>query len=121
MRDGVATGETDPAELEAIAADNRLIKRVRWQLVAWSGLSTLLVLVVLGAALYLIAAQTLQDRGNQLLIDRAADFRDHPDPGRPGQGFSFGGGGSGTFALLTEDSTVNEAPATNSSDVLPAQ
>jgi two-component system, OmpR family, sensor histidine kinase CiaH len=102
MRDGVATGETDPAELEAIAADNRLIKRVRWQLVAWSGFSTLLVLVFLGAALYLIAAQTLQDRGNQQLIARAEDFRDHPDPGRPGQGFSFGGGGSGTFALLTD-------------------
>jgi len=55
MRDGVSTGEKDTADLDALAADNRLIRRVRWQLVAWSGVTTLLVLVVLGAALYLIA------------------------------------------------------------------
>jgi two-component system, OmpR family, sensor histidine kinase CiaH len=102
MRDGVATGETDPAELEAIAADNRLIRRVRWQLVAWSGFSTLLVLVVLGAALYLIAAQTLADRGNQQLMARADDFREHPDPRGPGYGFRFGGASSGTIALLAD-------------------
>ncbi|MFL5769847.1 MAG: sensor histidine kinase [Chloroflexota bacterium] len=102
MRDGVGSGEGDPAELEAIAADNRLIKRVRWQLVAWSGLSTLLVLVVLGAGLYLIAARALEDRAEQQLTARAAAFREHPDPGRPGQGFSFGGDGSGTFALLAD-------------------
>jgi two-component system, OmpR family, sensor histidine kinase CiaH len=102
MPDGAATGDRDAAELDALSADGRLIKRVRWQLVAWSGFSTLLVLVVLGAALYLIAARTLDDRGNQQLASRAEDFREHPDPGRPGQGFSFGGGGSGTFALLTD-------------------
>jgi signal transduction histidine kinase len=67
MRDGVSVGEKDAADLDALAADNRLIRRVRWQLVAWSGFSTLLVLVVLGARLYLIAARTLQDRGNQQL------------------------------------------------------
>ena len=102
MPDGAATGETDPAELEAIAADNRLIKRVRWQLVAWSGFSTLLVLVVLGAALYLTAAQTLQDRGNQALIARAEAFRNNPDPHGPGFGFIFGGNSSGTIALVTD-------------------
>ena len=42
--------------LDALAADNRLIRRVRWRLVAWSGLSTLLVLVVLGV-------RALPDRG----------------------------------------------------------
>jgi len=90
----------DAAEQEALSADARLIRRVRWQLVAWSGFSTLLVLVVLGAALYLITARTLDDRGNQQLAARAEDYVEHPDPGRPGLGFSFGGGGSGTFALL---------------------
>jgi two-component system, OmpR family, sensor histidine kinase CiaH len=103
MRDGVATGETDPAELEAIAADNRLIKRVRWQLVAWSGFSTLLVLVVLGAALYLIAARTLEDRGNQFLSARANAFVKHPDARGPGFGLSFGGVSSGTIALVTDN------------------
>ena len=82
MRDGVSTGEKDTADLDALAADNRLIRRVRWQLVAWSGITTLLVLVVLGAALYLIAARTLEDRGNQQLMARADAFREHPDPRR---------------------------------------
>ena len=102
MPDGASTGERDAAEREAIDADDRVIRRVRWQLVAWSGLTTLLVLVILGAALYLIAARTLDDRGNEQLALRAADYREHPDPGRPGLGFSFGGGGSGTFALLAD-------------------
>jgi signal transduction histidine kinase len=108
MRDGVGTGETDPAELEAIAADNRLIRRVRWQLVAWSGFSTLLVLVVLGAALYLIAAQTLATQDIRRLEARADDVRsflarERPDPGGAGLGFSFGGQASGTFAVIADD------------------
>jgi two-component system sensor histidine kinase CiaH len=102
MRDGVAVGAADAAEIEELAADNRLIRRVRWQLVVWSGFSTLLVLVVLGAALYLIAAQTLQDRGNQQLMARADAFREHPDPRGSGFGFSFGGNSSGTIALLAD-------------------
>jgi len=103
MRDGVSVGEKDAADLDALAADNRLIRRVRWQLVAWSGFSTLLVLVVLGAALYLIAAQTLQDRGNQQLAARADSFRDRPDPHGSGFGFSFGGNSSGTIALIADN------------------
>ncbi|HEX5013902.1 MAG TPA: HAMP domain-containing sensor histidine kinase [Candidatus Limnocylindrales bacterium] len=105
MPDGAAIrdGEVgDSADQEALSSDARLIRRVRWQLVAWSGLSTLLVLLVLGAALYLIAARTLDASGNEQLAARAADYREHPDPGRPGLGFSFGGGGSGTFALLAD-------------------
>jgi two-component system, OmpR family, sensor histidine kinase CiaH len=103
MRDGAPSEAGDAADQEALSADGRLVRRVRWQLVAWSGFSTLLVLVMLGAALYVVTARTLDDRGNQVLIDRAVDFREHPDPGRPGQGFSFGGGGSGTFAMLTDE------------------
>jgi two-component system, OmpR family, sensor histidine kinase CiaH len=103
MPDGVsAAGSHDAAESDALATDGRLIRRVRWRLVAWSGLSTLAVLVVLGAALYVIAARTLEDRGIRQLDQRAADFREHPDPGHPGQGFSFGGQSSGTFALLAD-------------------
>ncbi len=103
MPDGVsAVGDRDAAESEALATDGRLIRRVRWRLVVWSGLSTLVVLLLLGAALYLIAARTLEDRGIGQLDQRAAAFRAHPDPGRPGQGFSFGGQSSGTFALLAD-------------------
>ena len=64
MRDGAPSSEGDAADQEALSADGRLVRRVRWQLVAWSGFSTLLVLVVLGAALYLV---------------------DGPDPRRPRQ------------------------------------
>ncbi len=103
MPDGASsTGGHDAAESEALATDGRLIRRVRWRLVAWSGLSTLAVLVVLGAALYLVAARTLEDRGIGQLDRRAAAFREHPDPGRPGQGFIFGGESSGTFAILAD-------------------
>ena len=103
MPDGTATPGRDAAELEALSADGRLVRRVGWQLVAWSGFSTLLVLIVLGAALYVVTARSLEARGNQTLIDRAVDFRKHLDPGGPGPGgFSFGGSGSGTFALLAD-------------------
>jgi signal transduction histidine kinase len=103
MPDGAPrTGADDAAESEALATDGRLIRTVRWRLVAWSGLSTLAVLVVLGAALYFIAAQTLEARAVRQLEQRAAAFREHPEPGRPGQGYSFGGESSGTFALLAD-------------------
>ena len=103
MPDGVPAGDAgDGAELEALAADARLIRRVRWRLVAFSGGTTLLGRVALGGARYLSAAAPLQARGGPPLQQRAAAFREHPEPGRPGQGFSFGGGSSGTFALLTD-------------------
>ena len=43
-----STPREDDAEQAALAEDGRLIRRTRWRLVAWSGLSTLVVLVVLG-------------------------------------------------------------------------
>ena len=53
MADGsrVDPGDDD-AERTALAEEARLIHRTRRRLVAWSGVSTLLVLVVLGAAMY---------------------------------------------------------------------
>ena len=60
MADGsrVDPGDDD-AERTALAEEARLIHRTRWRLVAWSGISTLVVLVVLGAALYAAVAGTL--------------------------------------------------------------
>ena len=104
MPDGApSTGPNDAAETEALAADGRLIRRVRWRLVAWSGLSTLAVLVVLGAALYLIAAQTLEAQGLKQLDNRIDQLRGiRPDIDDPGLGFIFGGAGSGTFAMVLD-------------------
>ena len=105
MSDGAATPlGGDPADARALAADNRLIRGVRWRLVLWSGLTTLVVLAILGIALYAVAARTLEANGIKQLDARAAAFRQHPDPGGgPGQGFAFGGSSSGTFALLADD------------------
>src|SRR6185369_8113815 len=105
MPDGVlSTATGDPADERALAADARLIRGVRLRLVLWSGLTTLVVLAVLGFALYSVTARSLQTTGEKQLDDRAQAFRQHPDPGGgPGQGFIFGGNSSGTFALLFDD------------------
>jgi signal transduction histidine kinase len=105
MRDGVpAGGAGDAAETDALAADGRLIRRVRWRLVAFSGGTTLIVLVVLGIALYLTAAATLQARGEQQLQQRADAMlaRGGPDPDRPDFGAVFGGVSSGTYVLISD-------------------
>ena len=105
MPDGVpAGGAGDAAEIDALAADARLIRRVRWRLVAFSGGTTLLVLVVLGIALYLSAAATLQVRGEQQLQQRAEAMleRGGPNPDRPDFGAVFGGVSSGTYVLIAD-------------------
>jgi signal transduction histidine kinase len=105
MPDGAATplGGDRPDE-RALVADGRLIRDVRWRLVAWSGLTTLVVLSLLVIALYFVASRSLESSGIQQLENRTASFRRNPDPGRgPGQGFVFGGESSGTFALLVDD------------------
>jgi signal transduction histidine kinase len=110
MPDGAAPYpvSVDAAERDAVAADARLVRRVRWRLVLWSGGTTLLVLVVLATALYAAAARTLETRAIQQLERRADDTRgfltgDRPDPEGPGLGFILGGGSSGTFAVLADD------------------
>src|SRR5438876_7931752 len=101
---GAEIASHDPVDRQASAGDARLIRDVRVRLVAWSGVTTLLILAALGAALYLVAARTLETNGIAQLENRTALFRLHPDPGGgPGQGFSFGGGASGTFALIADE------------------
>ncbi|HYL41374.1 MAG TPA: hypothetical protein VET90_08705, partial [Candidatus Binatus sp.] len=63
----------DPMAIRESADDARLIRRVRWRLVAWSGGSTLVVLVVLGLALYLAAAKTHESAGMTALQSRVDD------------------------------------------------
>jgi signal transduction histidine kinase len=52
--------------------DGRLVRRVRWQLIAWSAGSTLAVLLVLGAVLYAAVATTLSTGSERLLRERAS-------------------------------------------------
>jgi two-component system sensor histidine kinase CiaH len=108
MPDGLAQpAGGDPVDQRAVAEDARLIRGVRWRLVAWSGLTTLLVLAVLGIALYVSAARTLADNGVRQLDVRTAQIVDdlvnpHPRPGGPEYGFIFGGNSSGTFAMAVD-------------------
>jgi signal transduction histidine kinase len=105
----------DTDELEA-AGDARLIRGVRWRLVAWSGGSTLLVLVALGLALYLSVASSLQASSQALLDDRARDIVaqvNNLGPGpvpdqQPSTDFIFGGGG--TFAVVTAPDGTTVSP-----------
>jgi len=108
MADGIAEGGTGPSpDLEASSGDAQLIRDVRLRLVAWSGLTTLLVLAILGIALYLSAARTLADNGVAQLENRASpivDLLEHPGvrPDRPAYGFTFGGNSSGTIAIAVD-------------------
>ena len=43
--------------------DDALVRRVRWRLLAWSGGTTLVVLITLGALLYAVAAASLSAAG----------------------------------------------------------
>ena len=93
--------------------DARLLTRVRWRLVAWSAGSTLVLLLVLGTALYLSVNASLaaagtaqleaQARGLRSVLERLAPGtephgEDHEGPpiGRP----EFGGPGSGTISIV---------------------
>lgn len=90
------------------AGDARLLRDVRWRLVAWSGLITLLILAVLGAAVYVAVARSLEARGEELLRERASAiqnvFSAASERRRLPIGLAFGGPGSGTFALLVDPS-----------------
>ena len=121
MADGVVIDPGDATEHQASAADAALLRRVRVRLVAWSGGSTLLVLVLLGAALYAAVANTLSSASlNQLAqrIDPVADGlegrADDPDQQPSPFGFQFGAGN--TFLFAFDDSgrvvQLNRGPFT---------
>ena len=107
MPDGILPPtETTAPEVAAETGDSRLLRHVRRNLVLWSGGTTLLILVALAAALYLAAAGSLANAGIQQLDTRMALLRgERPNPDdTSGYGFIFGGGGSGTFALILDPS-----------------
>jgi signal transduction histidine kinase len=105
MPDGILPPiESTTPELAAEAADNRMIRHVRRNLVLWSGGTTLLILIALAVALYLAAASSLANAGIDQLDTRMAIIRgDRPNPDDATRyGFIFGGGGSGTYALILD-------------------
>jgi two-component system sensor histidine kinase CiaH len=134
MPDGaVPDAPRDAVEAGAEAEDAQLIRTVRRRLVAFSGGSTLLVLLVLGVALYLSAATSLAASSTAVLDSQARDLsgRITGEPptqsGGPGFDFAFVGGtfavavdpngrlyGPGQFPLpqgLPDQDAINEAGA----------
>jgi signal transduction histidine kinase len=92
----------------AQTGDVRLLRRVRWQLVAWSGGIVLVVLVFLGIVLSFAVARSLEATGTAQLAQRAdtltrfiAGDTGRPGPGRTPVGITFGGPSSGTFAFVS--------------------
>jgi signal transduction histidine kinase len=107
MPDGILVDPNDDgAEQAALAADARLIRRTRWRLVLWSGLSTLLVLLVLGAALYGAVAGTLANASVTSLTNRVNpwiarltgnDANSGAGADAPGAAFGFQPGQGNTY------------------------
>lgn len=105
MPDGIQPPiETTSPERAAEASDGRLIRGVRRNLVLWSGGTTLLILVLLAVALYAAVAGSLASSGIAQLDARMSQIRgEKPDPrDETRYGFIFGGGGSGTYALIVD-------------------
>ena len=105
----------DGAEQVALADEARLVRRVRWRLVAWSALSTLVVLLVLGAGLYAAVAGTLQGASVDQLSARVTPWVTRftggtdPDNGAGadnpnGSQFGFQAGAGNTFLFAFDAS-----------------
>ena len=105
MPDGILPStETTAPERAAEAADSRMVRHVRRNLVLWSSGTTLAILIALAVALYVAAANSLASAGIDQLDARMSQVKgQRPDPDdQPRYGFIFGGGGSGTFALILD-------------------
>ncbi|TME30653.1 MAG: hypothetical protein E6I62_08590, partial [Chloroflexi bacterium] len=93
----------------ATAGDVRLLRGVRWRLVAWSGAITLAILLVLGVAIYATTAANLARSTEAALETRANQIDDvlhRPSFPGPGPdlyrtiGLAIGGPASGTIGVI---------------------
>ena len=96
--------------------DVALLRRTRLRLLAWSGGLTLVILVLLGAALYVAVSGSLAARGTDLLAARAEGLaRILRGPGQIPDRFvlgpGFGGESSGTLALIVRPNDTLVGPA----------
>ena len=108
MADGARVDpRDDDAEAAALEDEARLIRRTRWRLVAWSGVSTLIVLVILGGALYAAVAGTLAGASVAQLSARVdpwvARLEGQPRGGEVEPGFGFQPGQGNTFLFAFDD------------------
>jgi signal transduction histidine kinase len=77
VTDGPAEATTTPAPSNGMpTTDAALVRRVRWRLLAWSGGSTLVVLLVLGSLLYAAVAGSLAGAATDQLSSRARSVVD---------------------------------------------
>ncbi|MEO7664493.1 MAG: hypothetical protein ABIV26_05150, partial [Candidatus Limnocylindrales bacterium] len=114
MPDGILLPGPDLADSEAGASDAGLLRAVGRRLVAWAAGTTFLMLLVLGVALYLSVSSSLEASGVRQLDSRAEALRGftggprpRPDGDDPPTGLIFGGGTSGTYAVVLDaDGTV---------------
>jgi signal transduction histidine kinase len=98
----VRGASASPSGGTPLSSDARLLAAVRRRLVGWSALTTLVVLVVLGALFYTVVARAIEQgsinqlyaRVDQMTVGRRAIGR------VPGGGIQVGGPGSGTFAVV---------------------
>jgi len=117
--DLAAGEETAPvaeaAPRRAADGDTRLLRRVRWRLVIWSGLITLAIVLALGLLVYTSVAASLASAGRDQLEQRAAPLAElishASDPTQDNRpypiGFALGGSTSGTYAIIVRpDDTV---------------
>jgi signal transduction histidine kinase len=84
--------------------DARILRRTRLRLLAWSGGITLLILIVLGASLYLVVSRYVASAGEQRVnqrIDTVEDgLRSNLRPNQVSLGIIFGGPSAGTWAYI---------------------
>lgn len=114
MPDGIAASEAaDSSEPEVTPAEARLLRGVRTNLALWSGGITLVVLLVLGAILYVAVDRSLTASGTAQLVAQAALItRGQPDSDGdvPPGGFTFGGPTSGVFYMVLDSNGVPIRP-----------
>src|SRR6476619_3965101 len=109
MPDGILPTETTAPALAAETADSRMVQHVRRNLVLWSAGTTLVILLILAAALYVAVAGSLASSATAQLDTRFDQVKSSltgqrpapPDDNGP-YGFLFGGGGGGTIALAVD-------------------
>jgi two-component system, OmpR family, sensor histidine kinase CiaH len=96
---------TTDADIEQ-ARDARMVREVRWRLVLFSGGATLMVLLLLGVAIYTAVSDSLTLQGVGQLEERAQPIVQWVQRGGAGPApleLRFGGRTTGTIAVLVDD------------------